>query len=217
MVGETPEAQNPANEPGLPTFSARTSYSSHMVETAPDPAPEDADRARVNLVAELFREHNESLVRFLAARMRSRQEAKEVAQEAYVRVLNLDKPGAVSFMRAFLFRTAANLAIDRMRSRERHQNLRDFALFDELRETPTPERVAVGAEEIAIVGRLLEQLQPKIRETFLLNRVQGLEPAEIAKQMGIAERTVRHYILQAFLHCRKGLDAAEANEDSSHG
>lgn len=185
---------------------------------APDnPAHEPEEASRAELVAQLFREHNESLIRFLAARMRSRQEAREIAQEAYVRVLNLDRPGAVNFMRAFLFRTAANLAIDRMRSQQRRQHLRELSLFDEGPEAPTPERVAAGAQGVEIVQRLLGELPPKCRRAFLLNRVHGLEIDEIARQMGVAERTVRHYVLQAFLYCRAGLDAAESNGDPKHG
>jgi RNA polymerase sigma-70 factor (ECF subfamily) len=73
----------------------------------------------------------------------------------------------------------------------------------------------VGTQQIEIVQGLIAQLPPKCRRAFLLNRVHGLEPAEIARQMNVAERTVRHYILQAFLHCRTGLDAAESNGDSN--
>jgi RNA polymerase sigma-70 factor (ECF subfamily) len=184
-----------------------------------DPIP-DGDtegKSRGALVEDLFREHNESLIRFLTARMRSRQEAKEIAQEAYVRVLNLDQPGAVSFLRAFLFKTAANLAVDRMRSLGRRERLQNTALFDEFRETPTPERTVVGKQGVEVVERLLSELPPKCRQAFLLNRVQGLLPADIARQMGVSERTIRHYILRAFLYCRAGLDAAESDEGRSHG
>ena len=45
-------------------------------------------------VSELFREHNRMLVGYLRSRLGSEQEAKEVAQEAYVRVLQLHEPGA---------------------------------------------------------------------------------------------------------------------------
>lgn len=165
----------------------------------------------------LFREHNEALVRFLAARLHSRQEAKEVAQEAYVRILSLDRPGAVSFLRAFLFRTAANLAVDHMRSRDRRTRLGHLVLFDELSESLTPERTAVGAQQIELIRRLLAELPPKCRRAFLLNRIQGLDPAEIAVQMGVSERSVRHYILRAFLHCRAGQDAADRGEGQHDG
>ena len=35
-------------------------------------------------VSQLFREHNRALLRYLTARLQSEQEAKEVAQEAYL-------------------------------------------------------------------------------------------------------------------------------------
>lgn len=178
---------------------------------------EEAAAPSALLIAQLFQEHNESLLRFLTARMRSRQEAKEVAQEAYVRLLKLDQPGAVSFLRAFLFKTAANLAVDRLRNRTRRERLQALALFDEFREPPTPERTVAGTQGVEVVERLLAELPPKCRRAFLLNRVHGLEPVEIARQMGMAERTIRHYILQALLYCRAGLDAAESEGEKHHG
>src|SRR5580692_147523 len=79
-------------------------------------AQEEGHAARID---HLFREHNDALVRFLSARLGSYQDAREVAQEAYVRLLNLDRPGAAGFLKALLYKTAANLAIDRLR----HQRL----------------------------------------------------------------------------------------------
>jgi DNA-directed RNA polymerase specialized sigma24 family protein len=70
-------------------------------------------------VERLFREHNTSLLRFIAARIGSTQEAREIAQESYVQLLRLNGPEAVSYLRAFLFRTAANLVTDRLRQRGR--------------------------------------------------------------------------------------------------
>ncbi len=167
-------------------------------------------------IARLFSEHNESLIRFLATRLRSVQEAKEVAQEAYVRLLTLEDSGAVSFLRAFLFKTAANLAVDRLRSRNRWQQTVDAGLCDELREPPTPDREVSTAQEVEIIRRLIGELPPKCRRAFLLHRVDGLEFAEIAQQMGLSERMIRHYVLQAVLHCRAGLDAAQSCQESGH-
>src|SRR5688572_16171523 len=74
-------------------------------------------------VAELFRKYNRSLVSLLAARLHSVEEAREVAQEAYVKLLQLDQPGTVSLLQAYLFRTACNLAVDRVRQRSTHSRL----------------------------------------------------------------------------------------------
>ena len=170
---------------------------------------------RAERITRLFSEHNESLVRFLAVRLHSVQEAKEVAQEAYVRLLSLDDSGAVSFLRAFLFKTAVNLAVDRLRSRNRQRQAMNAGLCDELREAPTPDHEAAQAEEAEIVRRLIGELPPKCRRAFLLHRIDGEDFPQIAKQMELSERMVRHYVLRAVLYCRAGLDAAQASKEVS--
>lgn len=202
-----------------PGMLARTPVMSDLdpVERLELPAANANDIARAELVANLFREHNEALLRFLAVRLRSHQEAKEVAQEAYVKLLKLDQPGAISFLRAFLFKTAANLAVDRLRSRERHMRAVEGGLFTELRESPTPEREAAGAQEVAIVERLVNELPAKCRSAFLLYKIEGLTFPEISARMGLSERQVREYVVRAVLYCRVGLDAASSIEEPRHG
>lgn len=191
-----------------------------------DRIPQDREResagepigsSHAQRISRLFSEHNESLIQFLATRLRSVQEAKEVAQEAYVRLLSLEDSGAVSFLRAFLFKTAANLAVDRIRSRSRQQHALDAGLCDESREAPTPDREAASAQEVEIVRRLVGELPPKCRHAFLLHRVHGVEFSEIAQEMGLSERMVRHYVLRAVLYCRAGLDAAQSCKESGRG
>lgn len=171
--------------------------------------------ARAERIARLFSEHNESLVRFLSVRLHSVQEAKEVAQEAYVRLLSLDDSGAVSFLRAFLFKTAANLAVDRLRSRNRQRRAMNAGLCNELREAPTPDYEAAQAEEAQIVRRLIEELPPKCRYAFLMHRIHGEDFSQIARKMNLSERMVRHYVANAVLYCRAGLDAAQASKVST--
>src|SRR3984957_14123793 len=97
------------------------------------PVP-DSEESRASGVERLFREHNEASTRFLRGRVGSHSEALEVAQEAYVRLLSLDQPGAVSYLRAFLFKTAANIAIDRRRRHRSYDKGAGRELFTELAE-----------------------------------------------------------------------------------
>src|SRR5579863_2812073 len=88
----------------------------------------EREESQAAVIERLFREHNEALVRFLRTRVGSLSEALEIAQEAYVRLLSLDEPGAVSYLRAFLFKTAANIAIDRRRRHLTHDRVADQSL-----------------------------------------------------------------------------------------
>lgn len=175
------------------------------------PEPTQGSQRRADLIERLFREHNQALIRFVALRVRSQQEAREIAQEAYVRLLQLDQTGAVSFLRALLFKIAANLTVDHIRH---EQTVRRYAqgggFFDELPVPPTPEHAAYNKQELELLGRLVDELPPKCRQAFLWHRVHGLEFSEIARRMGLGERMVRTYVVRAVLYCRAGLDAARS-------
>lgn len=181
--------------------------------TPPEPDVRlEGPQQRTELVTRLFRDHNEALVRFLALRLRSQQEARDVAQEAYVRLLKLDQPGAVSFLRAFLFKTAANIAVDRIRHEQMARRIvRESKFLDELSAQPTPEQFATDAQELKLAERLIDELPPKCRRAFLLHKFYGLDFSDIARQMGLGERMVRTYVFRALLYCRAGLDAARAD------
>ena len=174
---------------------------------------EPAQAPQADLIERLFREHNEALVRFLLARLRSRQAALEVAQEAYVRLLSLDQPGAVSYLRSFLFKTAANLAVDRLRRDDVHARATETPLFREFTDHRTPERAAAGAQEIQRLMELLAALPPKCRQAFILNRFHGIDLPVIATEMGLSERMVRTYVVRALLYCRSHLDPRAADHD----
>lgn len=168
--------------------------------------PQTVRQTRAALVERLFREHNDSLVRFLLARLRSPQDAREVAQEAYVRLLSLDEPGAVSYLRAFLFKTAANLAVDRARRNDVRARVAEEPLFGDFADLCTPEREVAGVKAVERMGRLVAALPEKCRRAFVLNRVEGMGMPEIAKELGISERSARAYVVRALLYCRARLD-----------
>ena len=161
---------------------------------------------RAALVERLFREHNEALIRFLMARTHSYQEAREVAQEAYVRLLSLDEPGAVSYLRAFLFKTAANIAIDRKRRDDAHSRATELPLFHDFADVRTPERRVADEQLIQRMQRLIAAMPPKCQQAFVLNEFYGLDFAAIAREMHISERMVRKYVVRALTACRAALD-----------
>jgi len=174
----------------------------------PAGAPDTSAESRAELVERLFREHNRSLLRFLFLKLNSEQEARDVAQEAYVRVLNLESPETVSHLRAFLFKTAANIAIDRARARARLSSAPAAALefFEEERADLDPARGIAAREELDLISQALDELTPKCRQAFLMRRLEGLSSSEIASRMQIPERTVRYYIVEAIVYCRRRLD-----------
>lgn len=164
--------------------------------------------ARARTVDKLFREHNQALVRFLQIRLGNEAEASELAQEAYVRLLQLEKTNAISFLRAYLFRIAANLAVDRIHSRQRgpeQPGPADEAL-EQIADPLDTERNVMAQEEFELFLTCLDELPPKCREVFILHRLRKLTTQQVAEQLGISDRMVRKHITRALIYCRFRLD-----------
>lgn len=178
----------------------------------PEPTAEDG---RVDLVDRLFREHNEALVRFVRPRVRSHQEALEVAQEAYVRLLSLDEPGAVSYLRTFLFRTAANIAVDLRRRGQVQDRVTDQPQLRTGPELRTPERHVAGGQVLGRLESLVAAMPAKCRQSFVWHQIQGMDAATVARRLGITESMVRKYVVRALLHCRERMDLEELEPRAS--
>ncbi|MFC4312718.1 RNA polymerase sigma factor [Steroidobacter flavus] len=180
--------------------------------TAADRNPSvDSSADHYGVVRQLFREHNRALVNFLRTRVASEQEAQDVAQEAYVKLLQLHQPGAVSFLRGYLFRIAANLTVDRARHTViRHRYAReqvDAGTLDDVTGLGALDVQAITTEEFECAVTALNELSPRLRQAFVKHVVEGYSTSEIAAELGVDERTVRKFVTRAMLHCRERIEA----------
>jgi RNA polymerase sigma factor (sigma-70 family) len=166
-------------------------------------------------IARLFREHNRALVSFLCLRLQSLDEAKEVAQEAYARILRLDKEGTPGFLRFYLFRVAANLATDRLRQRTRQARYAS-GIFAELETNNEPEARALAGQELSRLSQYLEELPERCRQALFMFRVDDLSQEEIANRLDVTTRMARRYISYALTYCRLRIDGATAKDAREH-
>lgn len=155
---------------------------------------------------ELVREFNESLVRMLQLRLGSYEDAKEVAQEAYAKLLNLDNESAISFHRAYLFRIAQNLATDLLRRRAYVERTGSDLLDARADPAANPERAANAAQAVDRLPALLAELPFNCAESFRLVRVEQLSFAEAAERLGLTDRMIRIHVARALAHCQARLD-----------
>jgi RNA polymerase sigma-70 factor (family 1) len=186
-----------------------------MADTTPDTAryaewarrmaADDADALRA-----LFEDTYEALWRSVARLVGDEAVARDLAQDAFVRVwdrrASLDP--ALS-LRALLYRTVRNLALNHLRDDQtRRQLLADPSAAGGAARprTPVPADERVEAAELAERLRtFIAELPPRQREALLLSRFDGLSHQEIADVMGCAPRTVNNHLVRALEHLRARL------------
>jgi RNA polymerase sigma-70 factor (ECF subfamily) len=160
----------------------------------------------------LFRRYKRELDTFAYGRLRDREAASDVVQDAFVRYIahtrqTREVPEAPRF---FLWRIASNLILDFGRSerrRGRMASLDEVGAVEFADPAPSPERQVTAREEYRILVRALAELSANQRKALLLNRVEQMTHAQIATRLQVSPSMVNKYIMRALTHCAARLQA----------
>ena len=159
-------------------------------------------------IQELYLNCHGELEAVLFSRLRCRETAADICQEAFVRLCRAEDLSGVGNLKAYLFRTAMNLMFDHYRS----QAVREPANVPWHDDSPPDaedlrcaETVALGEQELDRLVAALETLSPLCQRIFYLNRFEGLKQREIAETLNISIRTVEDNIKRALVHCANTL------------
>ena len=159
-------------------------------------------------VERLFREHGSVLEAFLYRRTGSHADAIELAQETYVRMLQIKDMDAIRNAKAYMFSVAANLAKEHATRQGRARatlDISDPVLEAELSHDPKLADQIDHADTAARVQEALAELPAKCRAAFHLQHGHGMSYEEIARHLGVSTHMVKKYLSQAILHCRRRL------------
>ena len=135
----------------------------------------------------------------LMRRGRTRDDADDLVQDAWVRLACYERQQTVVEPEAFLMRAALNLSIDAHRaSKTRGEQLllEDVVLVDA---TPSAEAVLLARERIARLSECLACLDAKTRKIFLAHRVEGMSYIEIARDHRLSVSSIEKHIAKATL------------------
>ncbi|HEU4625439.1 MAG TPA: RNA polymerase sigma factor [Steroidobacteraceae bacterium] len=160
-------------------------------------------RQPLGFVGSAFEQYHAGLHRFLMRRLRSRQNAQDLAQETYLRLLRMDSHELVRKPQAYLYRIASNLVYE-FKLRERNEPVAfDSQALEEAAESAahpldSSETVSHAQQLESILG----QLPPLYRAVFLARKRDGMSYAEIARALDISVHTVKKYLARAVAQCR---------------
>ena len=162
----------------------------------------DASTAHAaSVVAELYHGHHHWLSGWLRRRLADVEQAADLAQDTFVRVLLSRDVGAIQEPRAFLTTVARRVLANHYRRAEIERAwLETLASLPEP-VAPSPETRLMVLETLCELDRLLDGLPAVVRRTFLLSQLDGLGYAEIGTRLGISVSTVKRHMSRAAMQC----------------
>lgn len=143
--------------------------------------------------------------------MRSRAEAEDAAQEAFVKAYYaLPRFRADSPFRPWIMRIVVNEARNRVRSVRRRESLVLRAAAAEPGDAvPSPEAAALAREEAEALVRALERLDDRDRLVVACRYLLELSEAETAAALDVPEGTVKSRLSRALAKLRRHIQEAD--------
>jgi RNA polymerase sigma-70 factor (ECF subfamily) len=176
-----------------------------MIPTTP--TVEVDDRSLVQTIREGDTDAFETLVRRKTSKVYAlcyriignAEDAKDISQLVFLKLWeNLEKYDPAYAFDTWLYRMVTNVAIDFMRNKQS----RDNAVNSNLRLVKTaadPEQtVVMQRKEVEnVFNEISTVLSPKQKTIFIMNQMEDLPSAEIARILGCRESTVRNHLFNA--------------------
>lgn len=147
--------------------------------------------------------HRPALRAWLLARFPTLPDVDDVVQETFVRILRAREVTPVRSVRALLFVTARNLALDTVR---RQKVVRFEAITEEMNLTVVDDRGDVLAalnqqQELELLTQAIQSLPDRCRQVMTLRTSYGYTAKQIAGCLGVSESTIDKELAQGIHLC----------------
>ncbi len=150
---------------------------------------------------QLYLNHHRWLCSWLQRRLHCPQDAADLAQDTFVRLLDSSQSAPIEEPRAFLATVARHLLSNLYRRRALEQAYLAALAQQPEQLHPSPEDIALVREALAQIDQLLDGLAPRTRQVLLWHRLEGLSQPQIAERLNVSLATVERDLRRALLHC----------------
>ncbi|HWK50596.1 MAG TPA: sigma-70 family RNA polymerase sigma factor [Steroidobacter sp.] len=149
----------------------------------------------------LYRAHRGWLHAWLLRKTGCSEQAADLAQDTFLRVLTSRDLSEVREPRAYLTVVAKGLVSSGFKRKALERAyLQALAAIPEAHVVSPEQRWSI-METLHEIDSMLDSLPAKVRRVFLLSQIEGLRYREIAQQLGLSEITVKRHMKQAFYRC----------------
>lgn len=134
---------------------------------------------------------------YISSRISRKEDAEDLAQEVFLRLLEYKQLINHETVRSFLFTIAKNLLTDHLRLHYKKEDYSTYIYEHAKNTTNLTEQIVLANELMALVDSGMDTLSDKRRKTFDLSLNEGLTVGEIAEQLHMSYRTAECHLFLA--------------------
>jgi len=170
-----------------------------------------ADKIKDNVVTDredllkIFLKHQALLKRYLTRFIRQPEDIEDIVHETFLRTYAAEINTRIRSPKAFLFKTAKNLALNHLDkcSYRLVDYIEDLTRLEVLVDEISTENRVQSEEQLSIFCRAVSTLPLQCRKTFILRKVYGLSHQEVSEHLDISISTVEKHLAHGLLKCNE--------------
>ena len=153
-----------------------------------------------SVFSDIYQKYSKDLYTYLYFKFGNQVEINDKIQEAFIKLWNNCKKVAPNKARAFLFKISKNMILNEIKHQNvvlKYQQIKPMGHTNENPEFLLEEKQFLQRYQLA-----LSKLTEEQRVAFLLNKVKGKKPIEIAEMLGVTRRVIENRIFVAYKKLR---------------
>lgn len=159
------------------------------------------------MIADFYKENQEKLVNFAVARLGNWQEAEDLVQDVFVKLMTYDGIINNTTIRSFVFTITNHEIMNILRRRACRHKVEESVMYEQELQCSAVERVVEYHDALRLVNRCVEQLTPSCAKVYRMTLFDGKCAGEIAKELNVSKRTVESQLLTSRKKIRMMLQA----------
>ncbi len=162
---------------------------------------------------EVIRRHDRRVIVALLARGLAIERAREIAQEAWMRLIQQHRAGKLESLRlpAVAITQATFLALDDMRRERRRGQLGRRGVSTDGGEDTALERRLLAREQLRQIAAVVERASPNAQQVFCLTWGDDAKaPVDVAAELGLSVQRVRQIVCELRRKIRDQLESIHA-------
>ncbi|QXI27625.1 sigma-70 family RNA polymerase sigma factor [Pseudomonas vanderleydeniana] len=149
----------------------------------------------------LYHAHHGWLTGWLRRRLGCPENAADLAQDTFIKLLAARETPQLVEPRAFLTTIAKRVLFNHYRRQDLERAyLETLAQFPQML-APSEEEKAIILQTLVELDQLLDGLPRLVKRAFLLSQIDGLSQGAIALELGISIATVKRHLTKAAMRC----------------
>ncbi|MDR3652806.1 MAG: sigma-70 family RNA polymerase sigma factor [Paludibacter sp.] len=147
------------------------------------------------LITRSYNDFHQFIINYIALKINNRDEAEDLAQDVFVRLLDYKQMLRPETVKSFLFTIAQNIVIDYLRRHYKKQEI-SANMYEFLEKSTDDIESKLQEQEILHLEKYkLSTFSPKRKIVYSLCRYEEMTVTEISEKLNISRRTVENHLL----------------------